>query len=263
VRSVELPPAWRKVYDEFESQMIAQLPELDPDAPLDAATELSVMDTLAQLTHLSGLANAAADVRVETELVQDPFTGLWEEKRHVHLDLKAPSWKVDELMAILDERPGSPVIATAPSRQLMMLAGEAAERAGLRVGYVVGGQKPSERTAHIAAFQAGELDLICVTTGAGGVGITLTAADTLVFLQRPWSLIESEQMESRNHRIGSEIHDSVHIIDVVANNTIDSRVRAVLRERAGQLSDFVKDPRLVEQILGGSTLKHPRKKVAA
>lgn len=241
VRTVDLPAKWRKVYDDFEASMLAELPD---------GSELSVMDVMSVFTHLTALAGAAADVEVTFGPEIDERTG--EPKRHVHLELKAPSWKVDALLEILEERPGQPVVCFAPSRQLVTLAGEAAAKTGLRVGYIVGGQSAGERTRNVDAFQAGELDLICVTTGAGGVGLTLTAARTVVFLQRPWSLVDAIQAEDRCHRIGSEVHDSIEVIDVVARNTIDSRVRAVLRERAGQLSDLVQDPRIVAELLGGT-----------
>jgi SNF2 family DNA or RNA helicase len=245
VRTVDLPPAWRKSYDDFEARMLAELPD---------GQELSVMDTLSVLTHSAALASAAGDVRIELGPDIDERTG--EAKRHVHVDLKAPSWKVDALLEVLEERPGAPVVAFAPSRQLMTLAGEAAAKAGLRVGYVVGGQSAGERTRRVEAFQAGQLDLMCATTGAGGVGLTLTAASTVVFLQRPWSLVESLQAEDRAHRIGSEIHDSIEVVDIVARDTVDTRVRAVLRERAGQLADLVQDPRIVTALLGGASVTH-------
>lgn len=252
VRSVELPPEYRRAYDSMESQMIAEMPD---------GEELSVMDVLSKLGVLSTLACAAAEMEItETAEVID---GIEVRKQRRHTTLKAPSWKVNALLEVLAERPGRPVIAAAPSRQLMLLAGAAATAAGLRVGYVVGGQSQTERTENVRRFQAGELDLICVTTGAGGVGITLTAADTIVFLQRPWSLVESIQMEDRAHRIGSEIHESIEIIDIVAKNTIDTRYRAVLRERAGQLADLVKDPRIVAGLLGGDNVKRISGKKAA
>ncbi|TCB97560.1 DEAD/DEAH box helicase [Micromonospora zingiberis] len=242
VRQVELPPAYRKAYDQLERQMIAQLPD---------GEELSVMSVLAQLTRLSQLASAAADVTVTREPGPDG-----EMQGRTEVRLKAPSWKVDALLEVLAERPGSPVVAFAPSRQLMALAGEQATKVGLQVGYVMGGQSMRERTETVERFQKGKLDLLCVTTGAGGVGLTLTAARTVVFLQRPWSLVEATQAEDRCHRIGSEIHDSIEVVDIVATDTIDARVRSVLHEKAGQLADLLKDPRLVTQLLGGST---PRK----
>lgn len=240
VRTVDMPKEWRKAYDDFEAQMLAELPGGD---------ELMVMDVLTKVGMLYTLSSAAADVEITYGPDVDEKTG--EPKRHIHLSLKAPSWKVEALLEILAERPGEPVVAFAQSRQLMMLAGAAAEAAGLRVGYVAGEQTAGARTKAVADFQAGLLDLICVTTGAGGVGITLTAARTCVFLQRPWSLVESIQAEDRCHRIGSEVHDSIEVIDIVAKNTVDSRVRSVLRERAGQLSDLVQDPRIASSLLGG------------
>jgi SNF2 family DNA or RNA helicase len=240
VRTVELPDAYRTAYDQMEAEMIAQLPD---------GGELSVMSVLAQLTRLAQLASAAADVTVTQEPDADG-----ELRDHVQVRLKAPSWKVDALLEVLAERPGEPVVAFAPSRQLMTLAGEQAEAAGLQVGYIVGGQSMRERTETVEAFQKGKLGLLCATTGAGGVGLTLTAARTVVFLQRPWSLVEATQAEDRCHRIGSEIHDSIEVIDIVAADTIDARVRGVLYDKAGQLADLLQDRRIVTQLLGGISI---------
>lgn len=242
VHTVTLPPAYRQAYDDMEDRMLAELPD---------GGELSVMSVLAQITRLGQLASAAADVAVTVE--SDPETG--EDREHVRVTLKAPSWKIDALLSILDERPGQPVVAFTPSRQLAVLAVEMARKAGLRVGLVAGKQDMRERTEIVHAFQTGKLDLLCATTGTGGVGLTLTAAGTVVFLQRPWSIVEALQAEDRCHRIGSEIHDSIEIIDIVASNTIDSRVRTVLRDKAGQLADLLQDQRIVTELLGGSRRK--------
>jgi SNF2 family DNA or RNA helicase len=248
-REVELPAAYRKSYDDLERDMYARLPD---GQELGAGLILTVMG------QLSLIASAAADVEVTYE--KDPETGL--DKPHYHVELKAPSWKVDALLEVLDERPDKQTVVFAPSKQLVMLAGQAATAAGYRVGYIVGGQSPKQRTATVDSFQAGELDVVCVTTQAGGVGITLTAASTAVFLQRPWSLVDALQAEDRLHRIGSEIHESIEIIDIVASNTIDSRVRSVLREKAGQLADLVQDPRIVAELLGGQSVTQRGKQAA-
>lgn len=239
-RTVELPPAWRRAYDEMEAQMLAELP--------DDGGELSVMEVLTQMGVLARMASCAFDAEITWE--PDRETG--EMKRHIHTTLKEPCWKSDALLEILDERRGAaPVLAFAPSRQLIMIAGRAAEKEGHRVGYVAGGQSKAERTAAVAAFQAGELDLLAATTGAGGTGLTLTAAGTVAFLQRPWALTESIQAEDRAHRYGSEIHESIEIIDIIAKRTVDSRIRAALRDKAGQLAEWVRDPRVVRELLGG------------
>ena len=236
VRTVELPAEHRRSYDTMARDMLAKLPD---------GGEISAMSVLSQMTRLSQLASAPADVTVTTEIGKDG-----EEHEHVTVRLKGPSWKVKALLEILEERPGDPTVAFSVSAQLARIAGEAAEKAGYKVGYIIGGQAMSERTQTIANFQAGQLDLLCATTSAGGVGITLSAAGTLVFLQRPWSLVESLQAEDRAEG-DMNAHKGTEIIDVLADKTIESEVRSVLKQRAGQLSELVQDRRIVEQLLGG------------
>jgi hypothetical protein len=186
VRYVDLPDEWRKAYDGMEADMLAELPD---------GSELPAMDVLARFGRLSQLACSAADVEV-TEEWDDRLQAM---KKHYAVTLKAPSWKADELLEILAERPGHPVVSFTPSRQMAVIAGHAAEAAGLRLGYVTGlggGVTEKTRQADIDALQAGKLDLLSATTGAGGTGITLTAAGTAVFIQRPW-LGESIQAEDR------------------------------------------------------------------
>lgn len=258
VRHVELPERYRKAYDALESEMLAEMP--------DGGDELEVPTVLAQLTRLLQLASAAADVTTWYETLPDPMTGLPIEKKRQDVKLRAPSWKVDELLDIMAERPGAQVLASAPSRQLMEIAAQAAQAKGYRVGRYFGlgdGVTAKGREREKAAFQAGELDLICVTTDAGGVGLTLTAASVVAMLQRPWSFVQSQQIEDRAHRIGSERHECVEIIDIVAAKTVETRVRTILRERAGQLSELVQDPRIVAELLGGTEVRDLRKKAAA
>jgi SNF2 family DNA or RNA helicase len=250
-RWVDIPTKYRQAYDDMAEDMLAQLP--------DTGEELKVFAILDQLNRLQSMASSSGTVRYTEEEVLNAETGEWETKRHTHLDMRRPSWKVDELIEIMREREGRPVVTFAHSSQLMRMAGEQATEEGYRVGYIIGGQSAKERTRNVKAFQAGELDLICVTTGAGGVGITLTRSDCCVFLQRPWSLVEATQSEDRLHRIGAEQHESIEIIDVLARNSVDSRVRSVLKDRAGQLSDFVQDPRIVAEILGGAEVRQLRK----
>lgn len=246
VRTVELPAKWRKVYDDFEASMFAEMPD---------GTELSVFDEMSAYTHLSALSSAPGTVEVTYGPDVDD---LGELKRHVHIELneydpKKPdggSWKVSALLEVLEERRGKQTIVFAPSRQLVEIAGRAAERAGYRVGYVIGGQTAKVRTAFVDAFQARELDIICVTTQAGGTGLTLHAADAMVVMQRPWALDESIQIEDRAHRIGAT-HESLQIIDIVAKSTIDGRRRESLPEKARHLAEFVGDDRIVDHLLGG------------
>lgn len=238
VRVVDIPPKWRAAYDEMEEDMIAHLPDSD-----DAV--LPVMSTLTQLMRLQQLASSACDVTITTEWDEEKG----EEKEVVNVFMKEPSWKVDELMAVLADHDGSPVITCAPHRQLMELAGARAAAAGYRTGYIIGGQAPAARRDVRHAFQRGEIDVLCVTTDAGGVGLTLTAAYTMVFLERPWAYWQAIQMESRSHRKGQQM--PVHIIDIVTRNTVEARVRRAIQDKARSLSELVRNPRIVREVLGG------------
>lgn len=240
VRTVEVPPKYRKAYDDMESDMLAEL---------DNGQQLGVMSALAQLTRLIQLASAAADVEIEVLDEIDEATGKPKEAVHVHL--KMPSWKVDALLDILAERADKQTLVFAPSAQLIRLATAECERAGYRCGTIIGGQTAAERSAAVDEFQDGKLSVMLATTQAGGVGLTLTAASTVVFLQRPWSYVEAAQAEDRAHRIGSEVHESIEIIDIVAANTIEGRIRSVLRDKAKSLAELLEDPRIYSEVLGG------------
>jgi SNF2 family DNA or RNA helicase len=83
--------------------------------------------------------------------------------------------------------------------------------------------------------------VVLFTAQAGGVGITLTAARRLVMLQRPWSLVDHRQALDRVHRIGSEIHDSILIMDYVTEGTIEERVLQVLETKSDNFEQIVRD----------------------
>src|SRR5690606_41216786 len=81
------------------------------------------------------------------------------------------------------------------------------------------------------------------TYKAGGVGLTMNAADILVRLQRSWSLVDNLQGEDRVHRIGSEIHDSVNIIDVVTANTVEVQQCLRLHSKSQRLEEIRSEER--------------------
>lgn len=259
-RYVEIPAAWRAAYEQMEADMLAELP--DQMTPLEANT------AIVKMTRLRQLACSACDVETWRELEANPRSPRYgTEVQRTRVTLKEPSWKGAELVEILrelheaegefDVRGGQhghvtgsrPVIAFAESAQLVRVAGAMAEKKGYVTGYIDGGVPRAERKEVRLAFQANKLDLICVTTGTGGTGLTLTAADTTVFLARPWGYVPAVQSEDRNYRKGQD--KPVQVIDIVAKNTVESRVRARLREKAANLADLVQDRRIVESFLGG------------
>jgi SNF2 family DNA or RNA helicase len=259
-RYVEIPAAWRAAYDQMAEDMLAELP--------DQMTPLEANVAIVKMTRLRQLACSACDVKVTREIERNPRSPKYgEEVEHVTVMLREPCWKGAELVEILrelhegegefDERGGQyghvtgsrPAIAFAESAQLVRVAGQMAEKKGYAVGYIDGSVPPAERTAVRLAFQANKLDLLACSTGTGGTGLNLTAADTVVFLARPWGYVQAVQAEDRAYRRGQG--KPVQVIDIVAKNTVEARVLSVLREKAGNLADLVMDRRIVEGFLGG------------
>ena len=65
---------------------------------------------------------------------------------------------------------------------------------------------------------------------SGGIGITLTAASNVVFCDFPWNPADLFQAYSRSHRIGNK-HESINIYQVIAKDTIDSKMKAILDKK--------------------------------
>jgi TATA-binding protein-associated factor len=254
-RLIDIPAKWRAVYEEMEEDMIAHLPSEDEE------TALTAMTTLVKMMRLAQLANSACDLETVQELDDKPGSdtyGEMVEKIMVHP--KEPCWKGDAMLEILaelhqDDRGSgiehghNPVVAFAPHKKLTRLCGKMAEAKGYRVGYIDGDVSGTQRTKYRLAFQDNELDLMMVSTGAGGTGLTLTAASTAIYLMRPWSYVESTQSEARIYRKGQTRH--TQIIDLIARNSVESRVLESLRAKNANLAELVRDRRLVESFLGG------------
>lgn len=259
-RYVEIPAAWRAAYDQMAADMLAELP--------DSMNALEAQVAIVKMTRLRQLACSACDVAVERVIEHNPGSpNFGQEVEHTTVTLKEPCWKGAELVEILrelheaegefDERgtqhghvTGSrPVVAFAESAQLVRLCGLMAEKKGYAVGYIDGSVSHPDRKETRLAFQENKLDLLCVTTGTGGTGLNLTAADTVVFLARPWGYVAAVQSEDRAWRLGQE--RPVQVIDIIAKNTVESRVLAALRDKAANLADLVMDKRIAENFLGG------------
>jgi SWI/SNF-related matrix-associated actin-dependent regulator of chromatin subfamily A-like protein 1 len=79
-------------------------------------------------------------------------------------------------------------------------------------------------------FQAGRIGVLICNTVAAKEGITLTRADTVVFLEREWTPADEEQAEDRIYRIGQE-SQNVHAVYLSCIGTIDEHFDRVVEEK--------------------------------
>ena len=103
-------------------------------------------------------------------------------------------------------------------------------RSDHRVGTITGSTAPKARQEIVDAFQDGQVDVLVCNTIAAKEGLTLTAADTVLFIEREWVPTDEEQAEDRVYRIGQE-SDSVHAVYLSCMGTIDEHFDRVVEAK--------------------------------
>lgn len=155
--------------------------------------------------------------------------------------LTDPSAKLDAFMEDIESFGKEQVAVMAVSRQLLELLSARLTKAKIKHGMITGATSEDDRQQAMDDFQAGKLKFILFTTGAGGTGITLTAARYLCRLQIPFSFVDYKQTLRRVRRIGAERHENIIVVDYVTADTLDERVFEVVAEKEENFEDVVRD----------------------
>ena len=105
-----------------------------------------------------------------------------------------------------------------------------------RIRYSVLTGETRDRKLAIDGFQSGNSDVFLISLKAGGVGLNLTTADTVVIFDPWWNPAVEEQAIDRAHRIGQD--KAVFVYRLVAADTIEEKM-AELKARKRALADGV------------------------
>src|SRR5690606_7079847 len=89
------------------------------------------------------------------------------------------------------------------------------------------------RQQKVDAFQNGAAPVFLISLKAGGVGLNLTRADTVIHFDPWWNSAAEEQASDRAHRIGQD--KPVFVYKLIAENTIEEKI-AQLQENKAFLS---------------------------
>ena len=114
------------------------------------------------------------------------------------------------------------------------------EKRGLRYSCITGGVK--DRGAQVEQFQHDPGVMVFVgQIATAGLGITLTAASTMVFYSLDYSMSNFEQTKARIHRVGQRMPCTY--LYLVARGTVDEKVLKALKEKADLARLLVDDYR--------------------
>lgn len=138
---------------------------------------------------------------------------------------RADNAKLNRLALDLAER-SSPTLVMAHYRDTVDACAAVAADLGLRVRAVHGGTSKPDRQSAVEQFQAGKLDVLVGSLETLAEGLTLTAADMLIFVEQSWKPSRNDQAMRRLHRLGQT--RPVTIYDYVTPNSVDAGKRALL-----------------------------------
>ena len=140
------------------------------------------------------------------------------------------SAKLDLLMELVDDlmQAGRRVLVFSQfTRMLRLIEAALAERGHSWVKLT---GETRDREAQVNRFQSGEVPLFLVSLKAGGTGLNLTAADTVIHYDPWWNPAVTRQATDRAHRIGQD--QPVFVYHLLTRDTVEDRIMALQRDKA-------------------------------
>ena len=209
-REIQLSPDQRRLYDQMKKEAIAIL----------KGKQSTTVNTLTQLMRLQQITcgHFTAD-----DGATQPI----------------PNNRITELMDVLEETEGKAIIWAHYQYDITAIIQAVAKKYGEKSIVDYYGLTPQEeRQPNIKRFQDDpECRFIVGTPSTGGYGITLTAANTVIYYSNGYDLEKRLQSEDRAHRIGQK--KSVTYVDIMADDTVDEKIVKALRKKINIASEVL------------------------
>ena len=222
-----MPPEKRyhDVYVEMEGKQKTHYKAMEKNAQVSLGSGyLSAQGVLAEMTRLRQFANSDGD------FVDGVFKPM------------LPSGKFNWLLQFLEERGIEPkgvlsdevhkvVVASQFTAQVNTWAAELRDK-GIEAYVLTGETKDRDRLRLVDLFQnKDDVRVFLINTNAGGVSITLDAADDIVVMDETWVPDEQEQLEDRVHRASNVLHQ-VDVWYVRTKDTIEEAIAKTNEDKA-------------------------------
>ena len=209
VEYVDMTPKQKQIYKEIHNGIMCNLQKVK-----FSNNPLSMMIRLRQATGWTGIVS---------DLVQE-------------------SAKMDRMVELVEEivHSGQKAIIFSNWESMTEIAKE--RLASYNPAYITGATKSEERMTEVDKLQNDNSCKVLVgTIGAAGTGLTLTAAQNVIFLDEPWNKALRDQAEDRAHRIGTK--GTVNITFLCCKDTIDEKIHDLV-EKKGMISDSLIDGKI-------------------
>ena len=146
------------------------------------------------------------------------------------------SAKLEMLLEILPEmiEEGRKILLFSQFTSMLSLIEPELDRLRVRYSKLTGQTRDRERA--VDAFQHGDAKVFLISLKAGGVGLNLTAADTVIHYDPWWNPAVEQQATDRAHRIGQD--KTVFVYKLITENTVEDRM-LVLQQKKQALADAV------------------------
>lgn len=158
------------------------------------------------------------------------------------------SAKLTVLMSLLDSLVAEKRRVLVFSQFTSMLALIEEELRARHYPYLILTGKTQQRQRLVHVFQQGEIPIFLISLKAGGTGLNLTRADTVIHYDPWWNPAAQEQATDRSHRIGQE--KPVFVYKLISSGTVEEAILA-MQTRKKELFDGILSDNL--QKLSGIT----------
>ncbi|MCB5944993.1 DEAD/DEAH box helicase [Acidocella sp. KAb 2-4] len=145
------------------------------------------------------------------------------------------SAKLDDLMEMLNELipEGRRILVFSQFTSMLDLIKPRLDEAGIRFVELRGDTR--DRATPVQRFEAGEVPVFLISLKAGGRGLNLTSADTVIHYDPWWNPAVEAQASDRAHRIGQT--KSVFVYKLIATETVEERILE-LQQRKAELASI-------------------------
>lgn len=199
-------PAQRAFYEKVRTSTEGEIEKLALAGRPESQVRLAV------LTQLLRLRQACCDPRLLPEAQAAGFED------------GAESAKMDAFLELLDEAvdDGHRMLVFSQFTSLLQLVREELKARSLEHAYLDGSMSMKARQAEVDRFQSSEIPVFLISLKAGGTGLNLTGADTIVHFDPWWNPAVEAQATDRAHRIGQT--KSVNVYKLVVVGTVEEKV---------------------------------------